>query len=204
MLRRSSYTEHRESTERFEDVVAWSDTFGDMSNGAPIETPRLQLVLFSPEALELLRTENYDGAATVQGFEFSEEFFKSVNDAFLARQIEGMRKWPLIPGWFARGIVRKEDGAVIGHCGFHGTPAEYGRAEIGYTILAQYRRRGYAVESVQGLVNWAKAEGSHVVSATVSSSNTASLGVVSKLGFRQTGVEGRDVDNEEYVFELNL
>lgn len=184
--------------------AAKSDTFGLMSNGAPIETPRLQLLLFSPEVLDMVREQNYDAAARIQGFTFSEEFLSSVNDVFLARQIDGMRKWPSTPGWYARAILRKEDGVVIGHCGFHGHPEDYGRAEIGYTILAPYRRQGYAAESVRGLVSWAKVQGSRVAIATVSSSNAPSIGVVTKLGFRRTKVLGRDVDNEEYVFELDL
>jgi ribosomal-protein-alanine N-acetyltransferase len=183
---------------------AKSDTFGLMSNGAPIETPRLQLMLFSPEALNALREENYDDAARIQGFEFSDEFLSSVNDIFLARQIEGMRRWPFAPGWYARAILRKEDEVVIGHCGFHGNPEDYGRAEVGYTILAPYRRRGYAVEAVRGLVDWAKVQGTRVVFAAVSSDNISSLGVVAKLGFRQTGVQGLDDGHEEFVFEFKL
>jgi RimJ/RimL family protein N-acetyltransferase len=175
-----------------------------MSSGAPIETPRLQLILLSLEAVEMLRDGNYEGAARAQGFAFSDDFLSSVNDVFLTRQLEGMRKSPLTPGWFVRAIVRKDDGLLIGNCGFHGTPEVVGRAEIGYTIFAPYRRRGYAVEAAQGLVDWARSQGSRVVYAAVLKNNVSSLGVVKKLGFQQTGVQGNDVDAEEYVFELSL
>jgi RimJ/RimL family protein N-acetyltransferase len=43
-----------------------------------------------------------------------------------------------------------------------------------------------------------------VVVAAVSPNNLASIGVVRKLGFEHTGVQGNDVDSEEYVFELSL
>jgi RimJ/RimL family protein N-acetyltransferase len=38
----------------------------------------------------------------------------------------------------------------------------------------------------------------------VSPGNAASLAVVEKLGFRQTGVQIDDIDGEEGVFELTL
>jgi RimJ/RimL family protein N-acetyltransferase len=107
-------------------------------------------------------------------------------------------------GWCARTIVREEDGAVIGHCGFHGPPEDVGRAEIGYTILPPYRRQGFAVETAQGLVDWARTQGETVVFASVSPDNLASLAVVEKLGFRQTGVQVDEIDGEEGVFELAL
>ena len=43
-----------------------------------------------------------------------------------------------------------------------------------------------------------------MVFAAISSNNASSIGVVRKLGFRQTGIQGNDVDGEEFVFELSL
>jgi ribosomal-protein-alanine N-acetyltransferase len=175
-----------------------------MSKSAIIETSRLQLILLSIEALEMLRDGDYEGAAHAQGFAFSDEFLTSINDVFLTRQLEGLQKRALTPGWFVRAILRKDGSVLIGHCGFHGFPEDVGRAEIGYTIFPPYRRRGYAAEAVQGLVDWAASSGSQDVFASVSSNNVASLGLVRKLGFQQTGVQGNDVEGEEFVFELRL
>lgn len=133
------------------------DRFSPMSNGAPIETSRLQLILLSPEALQMLRDQDYEGASPAQGFDFSADFLHSVSDVFLTRHLEGLRKRPLTPGWFVRAILQKDDNLLIGHCGFHRCPEDVGRAEIGYTIFAPYRRRGYAAEAAQGLVEWARA-----------------------------------------------
>ncbi len=175
-----------------------------MFNDAAIETSRLQLVLVSPEALELLRAHEYEEAALAQGFEFSAEFLATVNDAFLTRQLDGIRKRPEAPGWAVRAILRNDDDVIIGHCGFHGAPQDVGRAEIGYTIFEPYRRRGYAVEAVTGLVQWAKSQGSTVVFASVLVDNEASIGVVTKVGFHQTGIQGSEAVGEEYVFQLTL
>ena len=175
-----------------------------MSNDAPIETSRLRLILLSPEALELLRQGDVEGASTVQGFEFSDDFLLTVNESFLTNHLEGVRRRPSTPGWFVRAILRRDDDHLIGHCGFHGTPDDVGRAEVGYTIFPPYRARGYAVESVQGLVDWARTQGSRVVFAAVAPNNLSSLRLLRKLGFQHTGVQLNGVDDEEYVFELRV
>ncbi len=169
-----------------------------------IETPRLRLELLLPVALTALRVRDFDGAARAQGFVFTEEFMNTVNDAFLTRQIEGLHQRASTPGWFARAIVRKEDERLIGHCGFHGTPEDIGRAEIGYTVFEPYRRQGYASEAVQGLLEWAKKQGSHVVFATVSVDNQPSRAVVTQLGFRQSGATMKPDGGQELVFERDL
>ncbi len=175
-----------------------------MANDGPIETPRLRLVLLQPTSLALLRARDAQAASRVEGFSFSDDFLDTVNDLFLARNLEGRQKWPSDPGWFVRAIVRKSDGEVLGHCGFHGAPQDVGRAEIGYTIFAPYRRRGYAAESAQGLVEWARGQGTSVVFATVAPNNIGSLGVVHRLGFHQTLPQGPRANYEEFVFELAL
>jgi len=132
------------------------------------------------------------------------EFFEPADDFFLKIQLDRMTSRPAGRGWCARVVVREEDDVVVGHCGFHGPPGDVGRAEIGYTILPPHRRRGYATEAAKGLIDWARAQGETVVFASVSPDNAASLAVVEKLGFRQTGVQIDEVDGEEGVFELGL
>ncbi len=169
-----------------------------------IETSQLRLELLRPAALSALRVRDFDGAARAQGFAFSEEFMSTVNDVFLTRQIEGFQRRPSTTGWFARAIVRKDDERLIGHCGFHGTPEDVGRAEIGYTVFEPYRRQGYASEAVQGLIEWAKKQGSHAVFASVSVDNQPSRALVVKLGFRQSDVTMRPDGGQELVFERAL
>lgn len=98
----------------------------------------------------------------------------------------------------------RDDGEVVGHCGFHGPPAAVGRAEVGYTVFAAHRRRGYASEAVGALVEWAQRQAERTVFASVAPDNTASLAVVRKLGFVQTGTQIDAEDGEELVFELAL
>ena len=173
-------------------------------NDTTIETSRLRLELLLPVALEALRVRDFDGAARAQGFSFSDDFMRTVNDVFLARQIEGQQRRSSTPGWFARAIVRKDDEMLIGHCGFHGTPEDVGRAEIGYTVFESYRRQGYAGEAVQGLLEWAREQGTRVVFASVSADNQPSLAVVAKLDFRQTDVRTSPDGGRELIFQRQL
>jgi [ribosomal protein S5]-alanine N-acetyltransferase len=43
--------------------------------------------------------------------------------------------------------------AIIGIAGYKGPPTDDGTVEIGYSILAQYQRNGYATEASQALVD---------------------------------------------------
>jgi RimJ/RimL family protein N-acetyltransferase len=175
-----------------------------MCDPAPIVTARLRLEPLQPGTIEALIAHDPKAAERAQGRALPDPFFESADEAFLAVQLGRMTSRPSARAWCARAIVRDQDDAVIGHCGFHGPPEDVGRAEIGYTVLPPYRRQGFATEAAQGLVDWARAQGESVVFASVSPGNVASLAVVGKLGFRQTGVQIDDVDGEERVFELGL
>src|SRR5487761_2339104 len=100
-----------------------------MSESSSIVTSRLRLELLLAETLELLLTGDTQGAERIQGLNFSRPFLESVDDRFLRIQLERMRSRPSGRCWCIRAIVRNEDGAVIGHSGFHGPPEDVGRAE---------------------------------------------------------------------------
>jgi hypothetical protein len=136
-LSRSRNVKSLRLTDRNEDVLrvsnvkkVESDKIGPMSNGLPIETLRLRLVLLTPEALDMLRHRNYEGASSAQGFAFSDDFLLSVNDAFLKGQLEGIRKRPLTPGWSVRAILRKDDDLLIGTVDFMGLRRTWGERRL--------------------------------------------------------------------------
>jgi RimJ/RimL family protein N-acetyltransferase len=106
--------------------------------------------------------------------------------------------------WLLRAVVLREPvRTVIGYIGFHGPPDARDALEVGYTIDADYRRRGYAFEAVEALFGWATHEhGIRLFIASISPDNAASLALARKLGFHQTGVQWDDDDGEELVFEL--
>ena len=55
-------------------------------------------------------------------------------------------------------MSRDRERGMLGHIGFHGRPDGRGAAELGYTVLPPFRRRGYALEAAQGLMDWAARE----------------------------------------------
>jgi len=175
-----------------------------MPEPSAVDTERLRLEPLRPETIEALLGRDPAAVEQAQGRALPDAFFDPADDFFLKIQLKRMTSRPSGRGWCARVIVRLQDGAVVGHCGFHGPPEDVGRAEIGYTVLPPFRRQGYAVEAAGGLIEWARSQGQAVVFASVSPDNVASLAVVGSLGFRQTGVQTDEIDGDEGVFELTL
>lgn len=105
--------------------------------------------------------------------------------------------------WLLRAMVRQSDRQVIGYINFHGPPNERGQAELGYTVFEEHQRLGYASEAATAMMAWARNEYSvrrFIVS--ISPTNSPSLAMAAKLGFRRIGEQIDDEDGEEYVFEL--
>ena len=107
--------------------------------------------------------------------------------------------------WFAQGLESEPDNytwnayywiaqdstagrILVGSGGFKGRPDANGAVEIGYSVLPQFRRQGYATEAVRGLVDWARScPDVRRVLAEALPENTASVGVLTKCGFGDIG-----------------
>ncbi len=176
----------------------------DVIPTASIRTERLSLVLLHEAALEALARRDHREACRLQGVDLPAEFpaLDGSDDFFLKVQLERLRANPDLRAWCARLMVRRSDGAVAGHCGFHGPPRAVGRAEIGYTVFPAHRGQGLATEAAAALVAWAWERGEMTVFASVAPANLASLAVVRKVGFVQTGVQMDEIDGQELVFEV--
>jgi [ribosomal protein S5]-alanine N-acetyltransferase len=91
-------------------------------------------------------------------------------------------------------IVRDADSQVVGGCGFKNEP-KAGRVEIGYGVSEACRREGAASAAVRILLKLAFSNGATEVLAEILPLNAASVAVVEKLGFKNTGVRVTE-DNE--------
>jgi ribosomal-protein-alanine N-acetyltransferase len=170
---------------------------------SPIRTPRLELIAFDPLAVKHLLDGDKAAAETILGLRLPMEFpAQDELDGFLDMQLQRMQALPERRAWMARLITSRQSGQAIGHCGFHGPPEMIGRAEIGYTVFLQYRRKGYAKEAAAALVRWAFRHGEKTVYASVSPTNVPSLAVVRGLGFKQVGTQDDEVDGRELVFAI--
>ena len=164
-----------------------------------IRTERLELPLLTRADLAAVATgaPGPDLAATA-----SEAWIDEI------RWLAGMRlkqvtEHPDHAPWLLRAIVLADgDRPAIGHINFHAPPDEHGVPEVGYSLLPEFRGRGYAIEAVRGLFDWARRE--HGVTrfrASVAPDNARSQNLVRKLGFVQVGEQWDEEDGLEWVFE---
>jgi [ribosomal protein S5]-alanine N-acetyltransferase len=150
----------------------------------PVVTPRLQLV---PATADLVRCEIEDP-----------------RELFTELSVEPVPNWPpealrdVLPsfyrelcedsslvGWLSWYWVHSspEGRTLVGSGGFVGPPVQ-GKVEIGYETRAAYRRRGFATEAVDALVQWAcKDSRVRTIVARVLPDNVASRRVLDACGF---------------------
>jgi len=89
-------------------------------------------------------------------------------------------------------MVERESGSVVGDLGFMGPPDEAGSIEVGYSVIPDRRRRGYATEAASAIVEWAFSQpGVEVVVAGCDRDNEPSIRILERLGFQRTG-EAKD------------
>ena len=166
-----------------------------------IRTTRLELVSFSLGAMRATLDHDLATVAAELDAEVPDDLEGALGGLFQLR-IAQLEADPTGVPWLARAIVvTGEDGVrrVVGSIGFHQPPVD-GVAEIGYNVEPAYRRRGIATEAVRAMLDWAAEQDIHSIRASVQPANAASLGVIARFGFQQTGVQWDDVDGEELVF----
>lgn len=124
---------------------------------------------------------------------------------FARLRLAQLKSDPSIRQWLGRAMVLTDsDGRrrVIGSIGFHGPPNAEGKAEIGYRVDPEFRRRGYAREAIRALFDWAYRErGIENFVASISPTNEPSLRLAAEFGFVQVGEQMDEIDGLELVFE---
>jgi ribosomal-protein-alanine N-acetyltransferase len=156
-----------------------------------IETLRLRLIPASPE---VLRAE-LAGPATLAaalGVEIPPGWPPELYDRPAVEYCLGkLEAHPEEAGWWFHYFVRRpvagQPATAVGAGGYKGPPQD-GTVEIGYSILPEHRRRGYACEATQGLAAHAlERPGIGRVIAQTLPHLEASIGVLQKCGFRFAG-----------------
>lgn len=109
--------------------------------------------------------------------------------------------------WYQFVIERRVDEAVLGDLGIgFGIPGER-QVELGWRILPDFQRRGYAREAVAATIGWLiEAHGIHRFVGIAASENLASIALLQSLGFRREGhfresfrCNGRWLDDDYYA-----
>jgi ribosomal-protein-alanine N-acetyltransferase len=123
--------------------------------------------------------------------------------------LKRLREGPEQAGWWLHFVVlpRGDTGRLlIGSAGYKGPPSPDGTVEIGYGIVGDQQRRGYASEAARGLLGHAFAYPAvQKVIAETLPELTASIGVLAKCGFHligessEPGVIRFELTRAEYV-----
>ena len=154
-----------------------------------LETKRLQLIPFT---LDLKKAAMNDSAKLLEmlGVYVPEHWPGPDLAEALPYFVENMEKAPSEPVWDWIAIHRLDQG-VIGGIGFMGGPDQDGVVEMGYDIVPEYRKRGYATEMARSLVAWTFQEtGIKVVTASCLDDNIGSIKVLKNAGMHQLEPDG--------------
>lgn len=87
------------------------------------------------------------------------------------------------------GVCLRENGEMIGNGGFHLWNEKHNSAEIGYWILPEFQKKGFASESVTAMIKFGFDEMHlHRIEAIVESENVISSAMLKSLGFSLDGI----------------
>ena len=90
-------------------------------------------------------------------------------------------------------MIERASQMVCGDIGFVGAPGPDGTVEVGYSVVPNRRRRGYATEAARAIVEWALARPDvNAVIAACDADNLASIRTLERLGFtRDSEADGQ-------------
>jgi ribosomal-protein-alanine N-acetyltransferase len=166
-------------------------------------TATVDLVLLSDDALQALVVGDLEGAGEAMGGLVLPSAFGADRWLWSLRlgQLVGD---PECAPWLIRAVVAKPGRTVVGHAGFHGPPDEHGTVEVGYLIVPEHQRQGYATAALTALIAFAREQGARTIRAAIAPGNVASLALAAALGFRPTGERDHKRNGGLLVFERDL
>jgi RimJ/RimL family protein N-acetyltransferase len=164
--------------------------------------PAIRMLPLPLEAMKALVAGELGRASEITGVDLP-SFFTEERMIWLCKyRIDQIETDPSSAEWLVRVVVSIPDGDAIGHAGFHGPPDENGMVEVGYSVVPEFRRRGYAKAIVRTLLERAASDlRVTVVRASISPDNEASLATIAGFGFTKVGEQWDDEDGLELLFE---
>jgi ribosomal-protein-alanine N-acetyltransferase len=108
----------------------------------------------------------------------------------LPRIINNLNRVEFPTGYESWMISKKDTLEVIGDLGFKGFNNEEENIDLGYGIIKEERRKGYAEEAVNEIINWAFSnEIIKEITANCLTENISSINLLYKFKFRQIKTE---------------
>ncbi len=141
-----------------------------------IETKRLKIYPATRQQME------DTVAATI------DEDLRKAYREMLSDSLQNPEQW----NWYAMWMIELKNGTHIGDLCFKGLN-EHGVTEIGYGILDEYQKQGYATEAVAAMMEWAfQNPNVTAIEAEAEDDNIASKRVLEKCGFVPNGIIGEE------------
>ncbi len=164
--------------------------------------PRVRLVEMTEPVLAALAEGDTVTASAHVGVGLGEHFATEEMRWLSRYRLGQLQAVPDRAGWLTSVVVDDDHGWAVGHAGFHGPPDERRMVEIGYSVVPELRRRGYARAILVELLRRADAEPEvAVVRASIRPDNAASNATIAGFGFEHVGEQWDDVDGLEYIHE---
>ena len=163
----------------------------------PLETPRLSISPLTYAELETFVSYRQDPAiARYQSWEVT----YSIGDAQDLVSSQAGVDLPGVDQWLQLAIRHKETGNHVGDLALHNLGNQV--FEIGFTIASAQQGQGFAKESASRLIRQLFDEGiAQVIVANTDARNSASIGLLTSLGFSQVVENGWEEEFKgEHVF----
>jgi RimJ/RimL family protein N-acetyltransferase len=174
-----------------------------------IETPRLVLRILPPAALAALAAGDRADASRIAGLDLGD--FPDEETGIAELRLKDVTADPDYLPWSLRAMALKPSLAFVGHFNFHAKPgADYlqalapGAVELGYFVMPERRRQGFAQEAVLGMMGWARrSHGIRRFVVSISPDNAPSVAMAAKLGFTRIGSHIDEADGYEDILALD-
>ena len=171
-----------------------------------ISTQRLDLVCLTPALLHASLEGDRHFVERELDARLPEDW--PADPSVLRLRLDQLRGDPGLQPFVMRAMRLREEARVVGHIGFHSRPGPpyldelaEGGIELGYTVYAPDRRRGFASEACAGLMDWAtRVHGVTRFVVSIGPSNRPSLALAKRLGFERVGSVVDASDGPEDVF----
>ena len=171
-----------------------------------MRTARLELVAARVEHLDA-ELEGADRLKNLLGAEVPPswppgEYDRHAVAYFRDRLSEGGEAVAVWYVWYAIMPAAAGSGATLVACGgYFGPPSPDGTVEVGYSVVPEWRRHGYATELVQALTKRAfDTPEVRRILAEADVDNVASIGVLARCGFRRMGT-GREPHYDRFQLD---
>jgi [ribosomal protein S5]-alanine N-acetyltransferase len=118
-----------------------------------------------------------------------------------AAQMEWYRKLVQEGSGLSWIILHKETGERMGDISVYAYKPKHNKAEVGFWLLPQYWKKGFALEALQAAAAyWQKEKGLHRLEAFVEEGNSASAQLLQKGGFQYEGtMRDCEIKNGTYI-----